>query len=649
MPQIVNEKLAETGRITDHILLDTAGHLTSDLDVILIQPCTANNLLFSSPVLERAAPLFQGAPVFVDHPLPGEALRPGGRSVRDLAGLISNPTWDTTLPAITAKLRLASTATWLQQLINEFADLPHIFGLSPDIWLQREDDRTGSPAVVLAITSVNSVDIVIRPSAGGRFIPPAKGASMAAQLAQANDPQGVTQRAQTAHTDPPNPSAPTAQPDPAPVAPQGQGPAQAVPLADAIELLFASTDLPEPLRAIVRADKSLTTLPQAQARVAELKAAWASAIPATQVIQNLGTITSGKTGLDRITLAFERLMGLPMTADHRAVRPLSGIREMYDTLTGDWERHGIYRPDRVQFANATTDTMASVVANVLNKVMLQAFEARPQWWAPIVHEEDFTNLNDTKWLTIAGFDDLDTVAEGDPYTEVTWEDYAETWPFIKKGNYLGLTLEMIDRDDVGAVRRLPRALGYAAWRTLSSAVSSLFTANAGVGPALADTNPLFHAAHNNVGSSALADTSWHATVTAMFQQQELGSGKRLGIRPQYLLVPIELEQTAIEIFTTDLWPGRAGNDRAIELVTKRVITVPDWDDPTDWAAAADPRDLPGVVIGYRFGRAPELFVADHPLTGSMFTNDEMRIKVRFLYAIGVGDFRALYKHNVADG
>jgi len=54
-----------------------------------------------------------------------------------------------------------------------------------------------------------------------------------------------------------------------------------------------------------------------------------------------------------------------------------------------------------------------------------------------------------------------------------------------------------------------------------------------------------------------------------------------------------------------------------------------------------------VVIGYRFGRAPELFIADHPLMGSMFTNDEMRIKVRFVFSVGIGDWRALYKHNVA--
>jgi hypothetical protein len=78
-----------------------------------------------------------------------------------------------------------------------------------------------------------------------------------------------------------------------------------------------------------------------------------------------------------------------------------------------------------------------------------------------------------------------------------------------------------------------------------------------------------------------------------------------------------------------------------------LITVPDWTDATNWAAVADPALYPGICIGYRYGRAPELFLAADPLTGSMFTNDTLRVKVRFIYTVGVGEYRALYKANVA--
>ncbi|MHB9032342.1 MAG: phage major capsid protein [Anaerolineae bacterium] len=211
-----------------------------------------------------------------------------------------------------------------------------------------------------------------------------------------------------------------------------------------------------------------------------------------------------------------------------------------------------------------------------------------------------------------------------------------------------LTIEMIDKDDVGAVRALPRKLAYAAQRTLSAAVAAVFTANAGVGPTLTDTKALFHADHANLGTAALADTSWWAAVTAMFTQGELHSGVRQGVRPRYCLVPVELEKTALGIFTSDFPPGAVTYEQNMLRNAANVITVPEFSDANDWAAAADPGDLAGVCIGYRYGRAPEVFVADGELMGAMFTNDELRIKVRFVYAVGVADYRALYKANVAN-
>lgn len=374
-----------------------------------------------------------------------------------------------------------------------------------------------------------------------------------------------------------------------------------------------------------------------------------AAAAAQAAIRNLGAVGAVREPLDRVTLAFERLMGLPETSDHREVPRLTGVRELYDLLTGDWERHGVFRGDRVQLANATTMTMASVVANVLNKALLRAYEARPQWWRPIAYEEDFATMNQVKWITLGGFSDLDAVAEGDPYTEKTWDDSAESASFVKVGNYVGITLEMIDRDDVAAVRAVPRKLGLAANRTLSATVSALFTAGGGVGPTMADGNPVFDAInHGNLREEALSAAEWQNVVAAMFKQAEFHSGRALGVRPRYCLVPIELEKTALEIFTSDIDPdGATWVSNVLKRSSQNVITVPEWVDPNNWAAAADPADLEGVCIGYRFGRAPEIYVADNALMGSMFTHDEMRIKVRFVFAVGVGDYRALHKNNVA--
>jgi hypothetical protein len=284
----------------------------------------------------------------------------------------------------------------------------------------------------------------------------------------------------------------------------------------------------------------------------------------------------------------------------------------------------------------------------MDDALMTGVETRTSSPVRITRGEDFQSLNTVTWIKTGGIGDLPTVAEGDAYTELSWSDAAETTSFVKKGGYIGITLEAIDRDDVSALRRAPRELGNAAWRTLSGLVAAIFTQNSGQGPQMADGYYLFDATHHgNLRTAALSLDEWSNVVTAMWEQQEPTSGKPLGIRPRYCLVPIELEKTALTIFGSPNAPGTGDNDINPYYRAASVITVPEWTDANDWAAVADPNDCPGICIGYRYGREPELFVADQPLVGSMFTNDEIRLKVRFYLAVGVADYRPLHKNNVA--
>ncbi len=216
------------------------------------------------------------------------------------------------------------------------------------------------------------------------------------------------------------------------------------------------------------------------AAIAAMRRAWAAA-SAQGSIRGLGRVQAVRSPLERVTLACERLLGVAETPAHRDAPRLSGLRELYDLATGDYERRGMFRAERVTLANATTSTMAQVVANALNKALLQAYEARPAWWQPLASEEDFPTMNAARWVTLGGSATSTTVSEGAAYTEKTWDDSAESASFVKKGNYLGITLEMIDRDDVAAVRAIPKRLAYAARRTLLLGHRRAVPANSGVG------------------------------------------------------------------------------------------------------------------------------------------------------------------------
>jgi hypothetical protein len=170
---------------------------------------------------------------------------------------------------------------------------------------------------------------------------------------------------------------------------------------------------------------------------------------------------------------------------------------------------------------------------------------------------------------------------------------------------------------------------------------------------MADTYHVFESAHHgNLGTTALSSAAWEAAGKAIYSQPMLvgsgGTAPKLALDAKYLVVPRDLRLTAMRIlypsfereatiFSENLQRGEMGD----------VITCPEFSDANDWAAVADPRLAPGIILGERFGLLPEIFIADGELNGALFTNDELRMKVRHWVSVFVADYRPLYKANVA--
>ena len=124
---------------------------------------------------------------------------------------------------------------------------------------------------------------------------------------------------------------------------------------------------------------------------------------------------------------------------------------------------------------------------------------------------------------------------------------------------------------------------------------------------------------------------------------------KLAVDARYLIVPRGLRLTAQRI----LYPSLAYEANITSENLQRgqfgdVVVCPEFSDPTDWAAVADPTVAPAIYIGERFGLMPEIYIADNQLTGALFTNDEIRVKARHFLNVMVADYRPLYKSNVSD-
>jgi hypothetical protein len=619
------------------------------------------------------AHLLDSRAVFVDHPEEG-FLSDGYPSIRNLVGVTTGAYWNELTQSIDGVIRLYDHAEgqWAAALIDELIADQNAGRPTPDVGLSIvffgthvSEKVNGKPQrTTVAINHVESCDLVFGPAANGRI-----------RQALSTHGKGGNPMTEERSDYTPTGSGYTVGPVVIPPAPTRSGPATQPP---------TTTDPPS---ADVAAANLVSQVAQLRQEVERLQAVKVSALGEEvsrlrtalgqqvepTVVTGMGSppIPSRKdrlnpdrvgvngmwTGLDRLTAAYEHLMGLPARGDFER---LTGIRELYTLLTGDRTLTGRFNPTLAMLAydsggnNADTTSMAEITRNVMNKVMIQQIDLLQdyRWWERIAYIEDFNTLQQISWVRIGGIGDLPTVAEKAEYTQLLWDDARITADWIKKGGYLPCSLEMIDRDDVSAWRQVPRSLATAAIVTLSAAVSALFTDNAGVGPSITtegSTANAFSATWGNLITQPLDYTNWQTAVETMYKLGQFNvATRRITARPKYILVPVELEAQAISVVTSERRPGTNFNDRVPTkrmLPEENVITVPHWTDADNWAALADPNLIPFAGIGFRYGRSPELFTASDPNTFLLFTNDVLPIKVRWLYAVSVIDPRGAIKSN----
>ncbi len=652
---------------------------TGEFEIFCITAGEANGWTFPGEVLEKSLSLWDGAHCFLDHAW-------FSRSVRDLAGQIVDPLWDDENQGIRATLKSFGPGGELltefgRQILAESEDERPKIGFSADILF------TSNAKKVREILRVISVDLVYDPARGGAFLRAMNQMNGGFPMSEINQP--VLPNIPTSNLDP-DPQEEEVQPgevqlakplsDPSLPIPSGNNPEQLEQvLSEArqvrlqmCEMLLESTlsasNLPKPVQERIRkqfqgqvfeASVLQEAVQDARTMLSELTAA--------QSINGPGRISSVFNERDKLQVAVDDLFGNPRSDDLQSlsVPSLSGVRELYLMLTGDHDLHGGYYPDRVQLA--TTADFTGLIKNALNKIVVNTWEmlgrAGYDWWKNISQIEHFNTLHDVTGTLIGTVGDLPAVAEGAPYTELAIGDSPETATFTKYGGYIPLTLELIDRDETRKLKAYARELGSAGLRKISKLVAEIFTANAGIGPTMADTGALFNATavttaggHANLLTAALSTTAWDAACAAVYDQPMLiknsdtyyGTGPKLAINPKFCLVSRALQKTAFEILQGEFVREQ---DYVYDNVLKGSavpIVVPDWIDPTDWAAACDPLIATAIFVGERFGIMPEIYVAGDELSPAVFMSDEHRLKVRHFLAVWVNDFRPLHKNNVAD-
>lgn len=634
-----------------------------------------NGWSFGEDVLQQSVQLWQGVEVYIDHLLHS---RPGSRSIRDLAGICREAAWDSTVRGVALVIEpvgpaggtLADTGCdWLSQ-----PEPRPKLGFSADL------SFSASGKDVSRILQIHSLDLVTSPARGGKFI------AIKPQLKTTGEQKFMTQKIDRENSglasEPAAVSLSQLEREPAAAA-EGVFRAalttgelatgQADPMRQQFCTLLldsnlASAGLPAPIAGRIRQRFSGRLYdPQELIQAVEDGRRLTAELSNGSVVHGPGRISQMMDSRDQLQAACDDLLGAPRETGMTSTKTakLTGIRELYLMLTGDDHLHGGFYPERVRLA--TTADFSGLVKNSLNKVVANRWEelglAGYDWWQRISTVEHFNTLNQITGTLVGTVGSLPEVAEGAAYTELVVGDSPETADWKKYGGYIPLTLELIDRDETRKLRAYPRELAAAGLRKVSALVAALFTQSGGIGPNLADGGALFNntavttaGGHKNLLTTALSAAEWETVSNAVFNQPLLiknaagvyGTGPRMAVAPKYLMVPRQLQLTAMKV----LYPSLENAANIYSENQQRgqpgdVVTVPEWTDANDWAAVVDPRIAPAIFIGERFGLMPEVFIAGDELSPAVFTNDEHRLKVRHFIAVWVNDFRPLHKSNVA--
>jgi hypothetical protein len=651
-----------TDSIEHRLTLSASLTPAGKFEILAITAGVGNGWTFPPAALQQSLRLWDKVECFVDHDF-------FGHSLKDLAGILHAPTWDDARQGIRAQLRAAGPSGPLLDALGRemLADPELVEGPKPDVGFSADLLFTAQGKTVETILRVLSVDLVFDPARGGAFLR-ALNSARPASGSRLPWPKEETM-ADTA-------TPPTGAPPANPLQPVATGfdaadKVRAQMCSYMLDAGLAASRLPAPMQAHLRVQfagpdgKSVRVF-----EPGELQAAVDSArqlvsdLTASAIVQGPG-LHAMFNEADQLQAAVDDLFGAPRDKALQAVHVarLQGIRELYHLLTGDFDLHGGYHPERVGLA--TTSDFSGLVKNALNKVVVNKWDelgrAGYDWWKDIVTVEHFNSLNTITGTLVGAVGALPTVAEGGEYTELAVGDSPETASFTKYGGYIPLTLELIDRDESRKLVAYARELANAGLRKLSALVAAIFTDNSGVGPTLADTGALFNATavtsaggHANLLTTALSASQWDTVSKAIYDQPMLiknatgayGTGAKMAVNPRFCLVPRALQYTARQIFLND-W-DITSNVHAANLWKGMgvPVTVPEWTDANDWAAVCDPAVAPAIYVGERFGLVPEIFIAGDSLSPAVFMNDEHRIKARMFCAVWVNDFRPLHKENV---
>lgn len=384
-------------------------------------------------------------------------------------------------------------------------------------------------------------------------------------------------------------------------------------------------------------DQSVTA---AQASAKLLKALGENEQPVAKGV----TFENGKTGSQRfVEDAQASLLARAGLGKADSSNPLRDVR--LDTMAREAltiagvQSGGMSALDVVgaAFTNTSSD-FPVLLENTMHKVLQSAYDTQPDTWSRFCSVGSVSDFRAHNRYRLGSFGNLDSLTEAGEFKNKSIPDGEKSQISVQtKGNIINLTREAIINDDLGAFVGMASNLGRAARRTIESDVYALLAMNGGLGPIMADGNPLFHASRNNIGAgSALTVAGVEADRVLMSKQKDVGDNDFLDLRPNVLLLPVGQGGEARVLNDSQYDPTANNKLQKPNMVRGLYGDIVDSPrlDGTRRYSFADPSIAPVIEVAFLNGE-------QNPFLDSQegFTTDGVKWKVRLDYGIAAIDYR----------
>ena len=299
------------------------------------------------------------------------------------------------------------------------------------------------------------------------------------------------------------------------------------------------------------------------------------------------------------------------------------------------DQGGVLRAAFGQLLASAVSTLdiPGILSNVANKFLLEGYNQVEQEWIKFAGIRNVSDFKTATSYRLNGAQTYEKVGPGGEIKSGKLSDQSFTNKADTYGMLLSITRQNQIDDDLGALTNVPMMLGNAAGRT----INEVFWA------AWLDDAAFFTAGNANyiTGGTTNLSIDGLTLLRTAFRKQKNADGKPLGVRPKFLIVPPELEDTANVLMSSQEMRNTSGKDVVdnphrgrLEVITSDYLTA-----AKPYYVAADPRQIAAIEVAFLNGQqSPTIESADADFS-------TLGIQLRGYHDFGVSkqDFRGAAK------